>query len=317
MSNPSNRLGTLPNQFGVNANQFGFNTNQFRTNFLAGSTTNGALTPTSQPGATNRIFSTNDIGGPLGTNIFSPTNNGGFILRDVAITPTDRALLMQIRQTGDPQTSSFGAWSPANFLVRNGVVTLAGYVPALQERQRIEALVRATPGVLGVVNNLQVVSRDQAIAPTDVALLTQIRRAVQPEVTRLGAVPLHFIVRNGMVTIVGAVPDADARQRIEALVTKTPGVAGIVNRSGEGAMMPGNAAATAPASSASSAPAVTNQFGTDSIPSPTSRTNSSRLYRNELPNGLQNRDELPPGLQNREQLPPGLANPTNSSGPTP
>jgi osmotically-inducible protein OsmY len=267
----TNRFG-LQTQFGSGTNQFGVYTNQFRL-------TNQVLTPT---GSTNRIFTTNNPGTPLGSNIFNPTNNGGFILQDSALTPADRTLLVQARQTVSPVLAAAGAWNPVGLMVRNSVITLVGYVPSAQIRQQIEASARTTPGTLGVVNSIQVINQDVAVDASDRALLVQIRQAVQPMVASLGATPLRFIVRSGNVTLVGNVTQPELRQQIETTVSQVPGVVGIVNRSGDGAMTvnatagatiaPAVSAEAAATGSAAPAPGVTvvppAVFPTTAAPAP-------------------------------------------------
>jgi osmotically-inducible protein OsmY len=240
----TNRFG-LQSQFGPGTNQFGVYTNQFGL-------TNQVLTPT---GSTNRIFTTNNPGRPLGSNIFSPTNNGGFILQDSALTPADRTLLVQARQTVSPVLAAAGSWNPVGLMVRNSVITLVGYVPSAQVRQQIEASARTTPGTLGVVNSIQVINQDVAVDASDRALLVQIRQAVQPMVASLGATPLRFIVRGGNVTLVGNVTQPELRQQIETTVTQVPGVLGIVNRSGDGAMTVNATAGATVAPAVSAVPA--------------------------------------------------------------
>ncbi|HXU77067.1 MAG TPA: BON domain-containing protein, partial [Methylomirabilota bacterium] len=116
----------------------------------------------------------------------------------------------------------------------------------------------------------------------------------QPLLPSIGTAPLRFIIRDGNVTLVGSVPSADLRQQIESTVAQVPGVAAIVNRSGDGAMSINRAATvTTPAPTAdgsatvgSATPAsgvtivppaafpitvATNQFGTGGALPPTGR----------------------------------------------
>src|SRR6267378_7654619 len=103
------------NENGVQTNQFGVSRNGF------GSATNG-LTPTSEPGFTNRIMATNNFG---------LTNSVGSLLRDQAITSADRQLLAQLRAAvfGANAPSEQLATASVHFILANGVVRLVGEVP--------------------------------------------------------------------------------------------------------------------------------------------------------------------------------------------
>jgi osmotically-inducible protein OsmY len=79
--------------------------------------------------------------------------------------------------------------------------------------------------------NSHFVFRDQAITPGDRTLLTTLRQGVAAQlgVTALRALPVHFMINNGAVTLVGTVPTADDSQRIFARVQETPGVLSVFN----------------------------------------------------------------------------------------
>jgi len=73
--------------------------------------------------------------------------------------------------------------------------------------------------------------RGQAVTPSDRTLLTTLNQglATQLGVSSLNAVPVHFFINNGAVTLVGTVPTADESQRILARVQQTPGVVSVFN----------------------------------------------------------------------------------------
>lgn len=83
-------------------------------------------------------------------------SHGGFG-HDRGITPGDQRLLGQVRQHMQQQGQLQGGVSDSVHIVaQNGVVTLAGFVSSVEERQALEAAVQSTPGVVQVVDQLQV-----------------------------------------------------------------------------------------------------------------------------------------------------------------
>jgi hypothetical protein len=115
-------------------------------------------------------------------------------------------------------------------MVRDGVVTIFGFVPTLEERQQIEAAASGVAGVNQVVDNLRVRTRDVAVTAADQALLTQVRAAVQPILTASSVFVPSFVTREGVVTIVGAVDTTQESQQIEAAVAQVPGVIRVGNQ---------------------------------------------------------------------------------------
>jgi len=115
------------------------------TNGVVGETNQFAVTnvtPTSQPGFTNRIMAT----------------NGSVLMRDQAISEPDRRLLIQIRTTvfGTTQTTTAPNGTDVHFILRDGAVRIVGVVPTPDEQKRIEVAVQQVPGVVRVYNALQV-----------------------------------------------------------------------------------------------------------------------------------------------------------------
>jgi hypothetical protein len=71
---------------------------------------------------------------------------------------------------------------------------------------------------------------DQAVTVNDRTLLVQIQQSLQATITANGtALPVHFRVDNGVVTVVGTVPTAADAQQIYSVVQRTPGVTRVVN----------------------------------------------------------------------------------------
>lgn len=73
--------------------------------------------------------------------------------------------------------------------------------------------------------------RDRALTASDQALLGSLRQglAAQLGTTTVAQTPVHFLIDNGRVTIVGTVATADESQRILARVQQTPGVVNAFN----------------------------------------------------------------------------------------
>ncbi|HSU54982.1 MAG TPA: BON domain-containing protein [Candidatus Dormibacteraeota bacterium] len=74
--------------------------------------------------------------------------------------------------------------------------------------------------------------QDQALNESDRTLLTQIRQSAFGSLSPTGATSegnVHFILLNGAVRLVGTVPNAAERTRIENAVSKVPGVTRVFN----------------------------------------------------------------------------------------
>jgi BON domain-containing protein len=81
-----------------------------------------------------------------------------------------------------------------------------------------------TPGLL--TNNSRL-THDQALSEADRRLLAQIRTAVYGSTQApapLGGPAIYFILRDGVVRLVGVVPNAEEQKRIENIVQQVPGV---------------------------------------------------------------------------------------------
>jgi hyperosmotically inducible periplasmic protein len=109
-------------------------------------------------------------------------------------------------------------------------VTLFGQVTKPVLKSDAEKAVKKIEGVENVVNNIEVLP----LSPID----DQIRRAVyraiygQPglEMYSLRAVPtIHIIVKNGQVTLNGAVGNAGDKQRVGIAANGVPGVFSVTN----------------------------------------------------------------------------------------
>jgi hypothetical protein len=233
------------------------------SNQLAG--TNQAVL-TSAPGATNRVYITN----PWPAS--ATARSSGVARQDQATTVPDQNLLVSLRKR-IPVVASAATMERLHFISREGVVTLLGEVPTERESQRIIEFVQRTPGVVQVVNQLQIISEGGVDAGLAVP-------APQAQSAAVGALPTNtFTVTNSFGLI---------------LTNRGTSYAG-----------PGTFTRT-------NTFAASTNVGVNTNLSPTGVTNADgRIYpTNEpsqsLPPGLRKREVLPPGLEKRDELPPGL-----------
>ena len=115
--------------------------------------------------------------------------------------------------------------------ITNGVSGDANAVQNSADSTRLPTGAQPPPTNQPPTNNVAMTNRtdfqqDQAITEADRELLTQIRQAVFAGQTpgQAGALPVHFILKDGVVRLVGTVPTIQERQRIESLVQRVPGV---------------------------------------------------------------------------------------------
>ena len=139
---------------------------------------------------------------------------------------TDRDLQQRIEAVFDRepgiQTARIGV------AVNLGVVTLYGSVPTLQERWTAERAARHVPEVRAVANDIEVLSA-RRVPRTDAA----IARAIPNTLAWQTAVPagaIHAEVRDGWVTLSGAVDHPDQKRAAERVVRMLYGVKGIFSR---------------------------------------------------------------------------------------
>jgi osmotically-inducible protein OsmY len=215
---------------GASSNNPGaFNTNEM------GAATNGFQ-------GSNNLASTNFI--QSGTNV-----NGNFVLRDQAVTPSDRVLLTALIQGVDLQLGiTVPAARPVHFFINSGAVTIVGTVTTADQSQRILARVQQTPGVLSVFNDLHVGSsiptvqprnsffttqQDHAFTPADNTLLTAVQQEAAAQLGINGAstaqMPVHFSIQNGVVGVTGQVQSLQEKQALIAAIGRTRGVVRVVD----------------------------------------------------------------------------------------
>src|SRR5262249_26244033 len=84
-------------------------------------------------------------------------SRGGGFGQDTDSTPADQRLVGQVRRHMTRQgQGQAGASESVRIVALNGVVTLVGFVTSIEEKQALEAAVQSTPGVLQVIDQLQV-----------------------------------------------------------------------------------------------------------------------------------------------------------------
>jgi hypothetical protein len=109
---------------------------------------------------TNQVFNTNQVNitnQTFSTNFVSVTNRVGLGSNDMAATEFDRALVVQVRQRlylKDPGTSA--SWSTVNLAARDGTMLVSGQVLDLAAKDSLIVVVRNTPGVVRVVDQVAV-----------------------------------------------------------------------------------------------------------------------------------------------------------------
>jgi osmotically-inducible protein OsmY len=186
---------------------------------------------------------------PGSNNSTTANTNNNFLQRDIAVTASDRTLLVTLKETVSVQLgiTSRGAL-PVHFLISSGAVTLVGTVSTADESQRILARVQQTPGVLSVFNDLQVgttsptalsqssilgAMTDHAFSPADQSLLTAVQQAAGMQLGINGAsaaqMPVHFSIENGVVGVTGRVSSLQEKQALLAAVQRTTGVVRVVD----------------------------------------------------------------------------------------
>ena len=109
--------------------------------------------------------------------------------------------------------------------VQNGVATVGGSVLDYPSRDSALAIVETTPGVQGVVDNIQV----QPTSNFDDELRIRLARAIygQPAMQKYAMVPeapIRIVVNNGHVTLAGVVDSQMDKQIAETQAKSVPGV---------------------------------------------------------------------------------------------
>jgi len=152
-------------------------------------------------------------------------------------------------------TNEFGVIT--NVLLSQSNAFVIGTTPQnLTPTATLTNVVRVFPTNAGGLTNFSAtVTQDRAVTAPDRALLVQIHRSLRDVFTPgTGLVPIHFIVQQGVVRIVGFVSTLDEKQRLLAAVQA---VQGVVQVQDEVSIRPRPGAL----SSTTGVAPITNQFG--------------------------------------------------------
>jgi len=219
------------------------------TGFGLTSSITGTLTTNDVGMATNGVQGSNNFALTNGANASGTNVNGNFVLRDQAVTPSDRVLLATLLQSTESQLGiSSPSALPVHFFIDNGAVTIVGTVPTADESQRILARVQQTPGVLSVFNDLHVGSsvavvqpresffttpQNHAFSASDNTLLTAVEQEAAAQLginsASTAQMPVHFSIQNGVVGVIGQVKTLQEKQALIADIQRTPGVVRVVD----------------------------------------------------------------------------------------
>jgi len=118
-----------------------------------------------------------------------------------------------------------------NVDTRGGVVTLTGAVETQAEKEQAELVAANTVGVTGVINNITVNTdggydgEGAGMSASDLEILSKIKTRYVAE----GVIGAKIGVKDGVVTLKGAVDDAQIRARAEYIARATRGVKEVNN----------------------------------------------------------------------------------------
>jgi osmotically-inducible protein OsmY len=102
--------------------------------------------------------------------------------------------------------------------VKDGIITLRGYVPAASDKRIIENTVKSVAGVLGI--------EDRLAADYDLSIAVA-RALSRDEDTRLAMISVN--TRKGIVSLSGQVEYASIQYAAEGIAASVPGVRGVIN----------------------------------------------------------------------------------------
>jgi osmotically-inducible protein OsmY len=115
-----------------------------------------------------------------------------------------------------------------------GTNNFAGTNGLLGASNNVSAFVRPMTNFPITVNsnfNGNIVAQDQAVTPSDRILLTTLSQGIRASlgIAPNGNSPVHFLIQNGTVTVVGTVQSTAQSQAVLSQVQQTPGVTSVIN----------------------------------------------------------------------------------------
>jgi osmotically-inducible protein OsmY len=146
-------------------------------------------------------------------------------------TATDATITTAVKNklATDPTTSA----TRINVDTSDGVVTLSGAVPTTAEKSEAERIARNTQGVRQVINNLSVKPGGEAgetAGGGGTASDATILSSVKSQLSANGITGANVDVKNGEVTITGAVANAQEKSKAEEIARQASGVKGVNNQ---------------------------------------------------------------------------------------
>ena len=113
---------------------------------------------------------------------------------------------------------------------QQGVVTLRGKVASGEERTAAEEITKGIDGVKSVRNTLEIVpdAKRKALDTKDDEVTKAVRDRLAAD-EKLKAASIRVRADNGMVTLMGTVPNAQVKDRAVEMARKVPGVRAVRN----------------------------------------------------------------------------------------
>ncbi len=112
--------------------------------------------------------------------------------------------------------------------VKDGVVTLSGFVPSYVDKYEAELAAKRVAGVVGIADDLEVRLRSVDERP-DPEIAREAVAAIKSQLP-VSSENIKVVVRDGYVTLEGTVPWHYQRQTAEDAVRKLKGVKGVHNK---------------------------------------------------------------------------------------
>jgi len=134
---------------------------------------------------------------------------------------------LQATQTGTVTTNNIGA-TTNGMPNTNALAGISNNPPTVTAT--VNPMTNATISKSTDING-NVVTGDQTVTSSDRVLLTSLSQGVRATlgITPNGNLPVHFMINNGTVTVVGTVQSAAQSQSLLAQVRQTPGVVSVVS----------------------------------------------------------------------------------------